>query len=260
MVPRIKESYYKKVLPELIKRYKLKNKNQVPVLEKIVVNVGVGEAKDNPKSLTSVAEELAFITGQKALITRAKKSISNFKIRQGIPIGAKVTLRGDKMWEFFDRLVNIALPRVRDFRGLNLNSFDKFNNYSIGIKEQIIFPEIEYDKVDKIHGMDITFVIKNNRNNKIVKDFLTGIGMPFRAQAEALKQKEEAKHHEEALKKAEALKQAAEDRSEEIEAQKSKDLKAKKLKEEKSEKEQKPDKDKHEKHEKKEDTKEKVKA
>lgn len=185
MVPRIKEVYYKKVLPDLMKKFKLKNKNQVPVLEKIVLNVGVGEAKDNPKLLTAAADELTTIAGQKSVITRAKKSISNFKIRQGVPIGTKVTLRGDKMWEFFDRLVNVALPRVRDFRGLSPDSFDKFNNYTIGVKEQIIFPEINYDDVERIHGMDITLVIKNGRDRDVVKEMCSSIGLPFRRPAPA---------------------------------------------------------------------------
>ncbi len=180
MVPRLKELYYQKIVPELMKKYNLKNKFMVPVLQKIVINVGMGEAKENAKLLTTVTEELAAITGQAAVITRAKKAISNFKIRAGMPIGAKVTLRGDKMWEFFDRFVNVALPRVRDFRGVNPNSFDGNSNYTVGIKEQIIFPEIDYDKVDKIHGMDITFVIKRNNNKEIVKDFLAMLGMPFR--------------------------------------------------------------------------------
>ncbi len=180
MVPRIKELYETKVVPELMKKYNLKNKFMVPVLEKIVINVGVGEAKDNANLLKTVVEELKAITGQAPVITKAKKAISNFKIRKGMSIGTKVTLRRDRMWEFFDRLVNVALPRVRDFRGVNPNSFDKDSNYTLGIKEQIIFPEIDYDKVDKIHGMDIVFVVKRNKNREIVKDFLTMLGMPFR--------------------------------------------------------------------------------
>lgn len=179
-MPRLKDLYYKKIVPNVMKQYNLKNINEVPILEKIVVNVGVGEAKDNPKLLTAAAEELTAITGQKAVITKAKKSISNFKLRKGVPIGAKVTLRGNRMWEFFDRLVNVALPRVRDFKGLGLESFDRFNNYSIGIKEQIIFPEINYDKVEKFHGLDIILVIKSKQKNDIVKGVLEGIGMPFR--------------------------------------------------------------------------------
>ncbi len=180
MVPRIKELYEKKVLPELMKKYKLKNRFMVPILEKIVINVGVGEAKDNANLLKTVVDELKIITGQAPVITKAKKAISNFKIRKGVSIGAKVTLRKDKMWEFFDRFVNVALPRVRDFRGVNPNAFDKDSNYTLGVKEQIIFPEIDYDKVDKIHGMDIVFVIKRNKNQDIVKDFLSMLGMPFR--------------------------------------------------------------------------------
>lgn len=183
MVPRLKEYYIKKVQPELMKKYSLKNSYQVPMLSKIVVNVGLGEAKDNPKLLKSVIEELTMITGQRPVVTRAKKSVAAFKIRKGMTIGCKVTIRGNRMWEFFDRLINVALPRVRDFRGLNPNSFDKFNNYSIGIKEQLIFPEIDYDKVEKIHGMDITIVIKNAKNRELTRDFLSMMGMPFRKSA-----------------------------------------------------------------------------
>ncbi|MBU1076904.1 MAG: 50S ribosomal protein L5 [Spirochaetes bacterium] len=210
MVPRVKEIYFKKVLPELMKKHNLKNKNQVPVLDKIVVNVGVGEAKDNPKVLTAAAEELSVITGQKALITKAKKSISNFKLRQGVAIGAKVTLRGNMMWEFFDRLINVALPRVRDFRGLSQSSFDKFNNFSIGVKEQIIFPEINYDDVEKVHGLDITLVIKNGKKRDLVIAFFTAIGFPIKIKEED-PAKIEAEKREEALKKAEALEKAKEE-------------------------------------------------
>jgi len=180
MIPRLKEHYYKNVVPEIMKKFNLKNKYEVPIFSKIVINVGVGEAKENPKLLDSVVEEVAYITGQKPVITRAKKAIAEFKIKEGIPIGCKVTLRGDRMWEFFDRLVNIALPRSKDFKGLSRNSFDRFNNYTIGIKEQIAFPEISYDKIMKIHGMDITIVIKNNKKREIVEEFLTLMGMPFR--------------------------------------------------------------------------------
>ncbi|MDD5066545.1 MAG: 50S ribosomal protein L5 [bacterium] len=180
MVPRIKELHQKTIIPEMMKKYNLKNKNQVPVLDKIVLNCGVGEAKENPKLLTAAAEELSIITGQKAVILKAKKAISNFKIKKGIPIACKVTLRENRMWEFFDRFVNIALPRVRDFKGVNPDSFDRFNHYTIGLKEQIIFPEIDYDKVEKIHGMDITFVVKNNKNKEWVREFLTMAGMPFK--------------------------------------------------------------------------------
>lgn len=209
MVPRLKEMYYSKIVPLIMKQHNLKNNNEVPGIEKIILNVGVGEAKDNPKLLNSAAKELTAIAGQKAVITRAKKSISNFKLRKGMAIGAKVTLRGNRMWEFFDRLVNVALPRVRDFRGLSLQSFDKFNNYSIGIKEQIIFPEIDYDKVERIHGMDITFVIKNRKKHEVVKDFLESIGMPFRKiDPKELEAKKAAE--EDARKRAEAVKAAAE--------------------------------------------------
>ncbi|MBN1897662.1 MAG: 50S ribosomal protein L5 [Spirochaetes bacterium] len=180
MVPRLKTQYFKKVQGDLAKKHSLKNLNQIPVLEKIVVNVGLSEAKENSKALQKVMEEMALITGQKAIITRAKKSIASFKIRKGVPVGCKVTLHGDKMWEFFDRLVNVTLPRVRDFRGLDSKSFDRYNNYTIGIKEQLVFPEIDYDKVEKIHGLDITIVVKNSKRREIVKDFLTMMGMPFK--------------------------------------------------------------------------------
>ncbi len=180
MIPRLKDLYLKKTRQEIMKQHNFKNISQVPIFEKIVINVGVGEAKENSKLLTATVEELTAMTGQKAIITRAKKSISNFKIRKGMAIGTKVTLRGNRMWEFFDRFVNIALPRVRDFRGLDPEAFDKSNNYSLGIKEQIIFPEINYDKVEKIHGMDITFVIKNRKKIEAVKDFLSSLGLPFR--------------------------------------------------------------------------------
>ena len=158
MAPRLKEKYKTEVVPQLVEQLALGNVNEAPRLTKIVVNVGVGQAVQDPKVLDSVAEELSIITGQKPVITRAKKSIAAFKLRQGMPIGVKVTLRGDRMWEFMDRLLSTALPRIRDFRGLNPNSFDGRGNYSMGVTEQLIFPEIDYDKVQQIRGMDITFV------------------------------------------------------------------------------------------------------
>ena len=151
---------------------------QIPKLEKIVINMGVGEVKENPKALESAIKDLETITGQKAVVTKAKKSIATFKIRQGMSIGCKVTLRGERMYTFFDKLISVALPRVRDFRGVNPNSFDGRGNYSMGIKEQLIFPEIEYDKVDKIRGMDIIFVT-TAKNDEEAKELLKQFGMPF---------------------------------------------------------------------------------
>ena len=158
MAPRLKEKYSKEVVPALKEQLALGNVNEVPRLEKIVVNMGVGAAVQDTKQLDAAIEDLRIITGQQPTITRAKKSIAGFKIRQGMPIGAKVTLRGDRMWEFIDRLLSTAIPRVRDFRGLNPNSFDGRGNYSMGVTEQLIFAEIDYDKVDRVRGMDITFV------------------------------------------------------------------------------------------------------
>ena len=155
---RLKDLYNDEIVDALTKKFGYKNVMEVPKLDKIVINMGVGEAKDNAKLLESAVKDLETITGQKAVLTRAKKSVANFKIREGLAIGCKVTLRGERMYEFLDRLVNLALPRVRDFRGVNPNSFDGRGNYSLGIKEQLIFPEIEYDKVDKVRGMDIIFV------------------------------------------------------------------------------------------------------
>ena len=152
---RLKDTYYNEIVDAMTKKFGYTNVMQVPKLDKIVINMGVGEAKDNAKVLDAAVKDLETITGQKAVLTRAKKSVANFKIREGLAIGCKVTLRGEKMYEFLDRLVNLSLPRVRDFRGVNPNSFDGRGNYALGIKEQIIFPEIEYDKVDKVRGMDI---------------------------------------------------------------------------------------------------------
>ena len=175
---RLKDQYNNEIVDALIKKFGYKNRMQVPKLDKIVVNMGVGEAKENAKVLEAAVKDLETITGQKAILTKAKNSIANFKIREGMPIGCKVTLRGERMYEFLDRLVNLALPRVRDFRGVNPNSFDGRGNYALGIKEQIIFPEIEYDKIDKVRGMDIIFVTAAKRDEE-AKELLTQFNMPF---------------------------------------------------------------------------------
>lgn len=178
MVPRLQEKYNKEVIPALMEKFGYKNLMEVPRLEKIVLNMGVGEAKDNPKVLESAVADMTLITGQKPVITRAKKSISNFKIRQNMPIGCKVTLRKQIMFEFADKLMNIALPRVRDFRGVSDKSFDGRGNYSLGIKEQLIFPEVEYDKIDKVRGLDIIFVT-TARTDEEARELLRFLGMPF---------------------------------------------------------------------------------
>ena len=175
---RLKDQYNNEIVDALIKKFGYKNRMQVPKLDKIVVNMGVGEAKENAKVLEAAVKDLETITGQKAILTKAKNSIANFKIREGMPIGCKVTLRGERMYEFLDRLVNLALPRVRDFRGVNPNSFDGRGNYALGIKEQLIFPEIEYDKVDKVRGMDIIFVT-TAKTDEEAKELLTQFNMPF---------------------------------------------------------------------------------
>lgn len=175
---RLKDTYYNEIVDAMTKKFGYTNKMQVPKLDKIVINMGVGEAKDNAKVLDAAVKDLETITGQKAVLTRAKKSIANFKLREGLAIGCKVTLRGEKMYEFLDRLVNLSLPRVRDFRGVNANSFDGRGNYALGIKEQIIFPEIEYDKVDKVRGMDIIFVTTANTDEE-ARELLTLFNMPF---------------------------------------------------------------------------------
>ncbi len=175
---RLKEQYENEIKDALIKKFGYKNVMQVPKLDKIVVNMGVGEAKENAKLLEAAMADMQAITGQKPVTTKAKNSIANFKIREGMPIGCKVTLRGEKMYEFLDRLVNLALPRVRDFRGVNPNAFDGRGNYALGIKEQIIFPEIEYDKVDKVRGMDIIFVTTANTDEE-ARELLTQFNMPF---------------------------------------------------------------------------------
>lgn len=175
---RLKDQYQDKIVDALMKKFGYKNKLQVPKLDKIVVNMGVGEAKENAKILEAAVKDMETITGQKAVVTKAKKSVANFKIREGMAIGCKVTLRGEKMYEFFDRLVNLALPRVRDFRGINPNAFDGRGNYALGIKEQLIFPEITYDKVEKIRGMNIVFTT-TAKNDEEAKALLEMLGMPF---------------------------------------------------------------------------------
>jgi large subunit ribosomal protein L5 len=176
---RLKDLYTKEIVPQLIKEFSYKNVMQVPKLEKIVINMGLGEAIQNVKILDSAAEELAVISGQKAVITKAKKSIASFKLRQGMPIGAMVTLRKDRMFEFLDRLMNIALPRVRDFKGVSAKGFDGRGNYSLGVKEQLIFPEINYDKVDKIKGLNISIVTTAKTDDE-GRALLKSLGMPFR--------------------------------------------------------------------------------
>ena len=175
---RLKDKYIAEVAPALMKKFEYKSVMQIPKIEKIVVNVGCGEARDNAKVLEAVVRDLTAITGQKAIITNAKKSVANFKVREGMPVGAKVTLRGNKMWEFLDRLFNVALPRVRDFRGINPNAFDGRGNYALGLKEQLIFPEIEYDKIDKIRGLDVV-ICTTAHTDEEAKELLSLIGAPF---------------------------------------------------------------------------------
>ncbi len=175
---RLKDFYKDEIVAAMTKKFGYKNIMEVPKLDKIVVNMGVGEAKDNAKALENAVHDMEQITGQKAVLTKAKKSIANFKIREGMAIGCKTTLRGDKMYEFLDRLVNLALPRVRDFRGINPNGFDGRGNYALGIKEQFIFPEIEYDKIDKTRGMDIIFVT-TAKTDEEARELLTLFNMPF---------------------------------------------------------------------------------
>lgn len=181
MAARLKEYYDKEVAPALMKKFEFKSPMQIPKINKIVLNIGAGDAKDNAKVIDSIINDLTIIAGQKAVATIAKKSVANFKLREGMKIGAKVTLRGDKMYEFVDRFFNLALPRVRDFKGINPDSFDGRGNYSMGIKEQLIFPEIEYDKIDKIRGMDIIFVT-TAANDEHAKELLTLMGAPFAKQ------------------------------------------------------------------------------
>ena len=175
---RLKDFYLSDVRDALTKKFGYKNIMEIPKIEKIVINMGVGEAKENAKALESAVKDMEILTGQKAVITKAKKSIANFKIREGVAIGCKTTLRGDKMYEFLDRLVNLALPRVRDFRGVNPNGFDGRGNYSLGIKEQLIFPEIEYDKVDKVRGMDVC-IVTTARTDEEARELLKLFNMPF---------------------------------------------------------------------------------
>lgn len=175
---RLKDLYQKELVPALMEKFQYKNVMEVPKLEKVVINMGVGDAKENPKFLESAVEDLSIITGQRPVVTQAKKSVSNFKLREGMKIGTKVTLRGDRMYEFVDRLLNVALPRVRDFRGVSDRSFDGRGNYSLGIREQLIFPEINYDKVEKVRGMDIVFVT-TAKTDEEAREFLRLLGMPF---------------------------------------------------------------------------------
>ena len=178
MMTRLNEKYEKEIIPAMIEKFGYKNIMEVPKLEKIVINMGVGEAKENQKTLESAVNDLTIIAGQKPVLTRAKKSIANFKIRENMPLGCKVTLRKAKMYEFADKLMSVALPRVRDFRGISSKSFDGRGNYSLGIKEQLIFPEIEYDKVDKVRGMDIIFVT-TAKTDEESRELLRFFGMPF---------------------------------------------------------------------------------
>ncbi len=175
---RLKQKYIDEVAPALMAKFEYKSPMQIPKIEKVVVNVGCGDARDNAKVLDSVVNEISAITGQRAVITHAKKSVANFKVREGMPVGVKVTLRHDKMWEFLDRFINIALPRVRDFRGINPNAFDGRGNYAIGVKEQLIFPEIEYDKIEKIRGMDIV-ICTTAQTDEEARELLRLVGAPF---------------------------------------------------------------------------------
>ena len=175
---RLSDTYVQEIAPALMKKFGYKNVMQIPKLDKVVINVACGEAKENSKVIDAVVNDLAAITGQKPIVCKAKKSVANFKLREGMPIGVKVTLRGDKMYEFIDRLFNVAFPRVRDFKGINGNSFDGRGNYSTGIKEQLIFPEIEFDKVDKVRGMDVNF-ITTAKTDEEAKELLSLLGAPF---------------------------------------------------------------------------------
>ena len=175
---RLKEMYKNEIVDAMIKKFGYKNVMEVPKLDKVVINMGVGEAKDNAKALETAEKDMEIIAGQKAVLTRAKNSVANFKIREGMAIGCKVTLRGEKMYEFVDRLINLSLPRVRDFRGVNPNAFDGRGNYALGIKEQLIFPEIEYDKVDKVRGMDVIFVT-TAKTDEEARELLAQFNMPF---------------------------------------------------------------------------------
>lgn len=178
MTSRLQEKYVKEVAPALMEKFGYKNVMEIPKLEKIVINMGIGDARENPKGLEAAVAELEMIAGQKPVITKAKKSVANFKLREGMPVGTKVTLRADKMFYFMDKLVNISLPRVRDFRGVNANAFDGRGNYALGLKEQFIFPEIEYDKVDKVRGMDVIFVT-TAKTDEEASELLRLLGMPY---------------------------------------------------------------------------------
>ena len=178
MMNRMLERYQKEVAPALLKAFEFKNVMQIPRIEKIVVNIGLGEAMDNPKALEAAVGDLTTITGQKPVVTKARRDIANFKLRAGRLIGAKVTLRGDRMWSFLDRLLNIALPRVRDFRGVSANAFDGRGNYTLGLKDQLVFPEIEYDKIDKLRGMEIT-IVTSAKTDEHARALLQMLGMPF---------------------------------------------------------------------------------
>ncbi len=178
-MPRLKDSYQKEMIPALMQKFQYKNIMQVPKLEKVVINMGMGDIKDNPKLLDSAVNELTIISGQKPVVTVARKSVANFKVREGMKIGAKVTLRGDRMYEFIDKLVSIVTPRVRDFRGLSPKSFDGRGNYAMGFKEQLVFPEIDYDKVEKVRGMDI-IIVTTAKTDEEARELLTLMGMPFK--------------------------------------------------------------------------------
>ena len=182
MSSRLKEQYQNEIVDAMVKKFGYKNTMEVPKLDKVVVNMGVGEAKENAKLLESAIKDMETVTGQKAVTTKAKNSVANFKIREGMAIGCKVTLRGERMYEFVDRLINLALPRVRDFRGVNPNAFDGRGNYALGIKEQLIFPEIEYDKIDKVRGMDVIFVT-TAKTDEEARELLAQFNMPFAKQA-----------------------------------------------------------------------------
>ena len=177
-MPRLKDTYLNEVAPALMKKYSYKSVMQIPKLDKVVINCACGDAKDNPKIMDAVIGDLTKITGQKPVICLSKRSVANFKLREGMPVGAKVTLRGDRMWEFVDRLFSVALPRVRDFRGISGDSFDGRGNYSLGLREQLIFPEIDYDKIDAVRGLDIAFVTTATTDEE-AKALLTGLGAPF---------------------------------------------------------------------------------
>jgi large subunit ribosomal protein L5 len=181
---KMQERYNKEIAPALLKSFGFKNVMQVPRLDKIVINIGLGEAMDNPKALEAAVADLTLVTGQKPIQTKARKSIANFKLREGRLIGTKVTLRGPRMWAFFDRLVNIALPRVRDFRGISPNAFDGRGNYTLGLKDQLVFPEIEYDKIDKLRGMEVT-IVTTAQNDDEARALLRLLGMPFSGKKEA---------------------------------------------------------------------------